>query len=212
MTPDPKDDVSVQFPFPSSHSLSLLVGHCLSFLIGHRLSFHIGLSALPPPFPGVSADAAQSILVEEDRVVCIRFGHDYDPECMAMDETLYGVTEKVQNFAIIYLGESMGSTRLGTSCSVSVPVSVTRARARAMAILVPPLTSDDRLVLILAQWTSPRSQTSTRCTSSTTLAPSCSSTGELGFVGLLRRAWYGATRLGFSSPASSGVFVLASFP
>jgi len=45
----------------------------------------------------------QAILVEEDRVVCIRFGHDHDPECMAMDETLYGVSEKVQNFAIIYL-------------------------------------------------------------------------------------------------------------
>lgn len=49
------------------------------------------------------ADSLQSILVEEDRVVCIRFGHDHDPECMAMDETLYGVSEKVQNFATIYL-------------------------------------------------------------------------------------------------------------
>lgn len=47
----------------------------------------------------------QAILVEEDRVVCIRFGHDHDSDCMAMDETLYGVSEKVQNFAIIYLGE-----------------------------------------------------------------------------------------------------------
>jgi hypothetical protein len=42
--------------------------------------------------------------VEEDRVVCIRFGHDHDSDCMAMDETLYSVSEKVQNFAIIYLG------------------------------------------------------------------------------------------------------------
>lgn len=45
----------------------------------------------------------QGILVEEDRVVCIRFGHDHDSECMAMDETMYGVSEKVQNFAIMYL-------------------------------------------------------------------------------------------------------------
>ena len=50
---------------------------------------------------------SQAILVEEDRVVCIRFGHDHDPDCMAMDETLYGVSEKVQNFAVIYLGESL---------------------------------------------------------------------------------------------------------
>lgn len=48
----------------------------------------------------------QAILVEEDRVVCIRFGHDHDSDCMAMDETLYSVSEKVQNFAIIYLGTS----------------------------------------------------------------------------------------------------------
>jgi hypothetical protein len=45
-------------------------------------------------------------MVEEDRVVAIRFGHDYDPDCMAMDETLYAVSEKVQNFAVLYLGTS----------------------------------------------------------------------------------------------------------
>lgn len=33
----------------------------------------------------------------------IRFGHDYDPECMVMDETLYSIAEKVKNFAVIYL-------------------------------------------------------------------------------------------------------------
>lgn len=36
-------------------------------------------------------------------MVCIRFGHDHDSDCMAMDETLYSVSEKVQNFAITYL-------------------------------------------------------------------------------------------------------------
>lgn len=45
----------------------------------------------------------QAILSEEDRVVVIRFGHDWDPECMKMDETLYGIAEKVKNFAAIYL-------------------------------------------------------------------------------------------------------------
>lgn len=47
----------------------------------------------------------QAIEVEEDRVVCIRFGHDWDPQCMVMDETLYSVQAKVQNFAVMYLGE-----------------------------------------------------------------------------------------------------------
>ncbi|KAG2128452.1 mitosis protein DIM1-domain-containing protein [Suillus cothurnatus] len=45
----------------------------------------------------------EAIKSEEDRVVVIRFGHDWDHQCMTMDETLYSVAEKVQNFAVIYL-------------------------------------------------------------------------------------------------------------
>uniref|UniRef100_A0A671LYT0 Thioredoxin-like protein n=1 Tax=Sinocyclocheilus anshuiensis TaxID=1608454 RepID=A0A671LYT0_9TELE len=53
----------------------------------------------------------QAILSEEDRVIVIRFGHDWDPTCMKMDEVLYSIAEKVlhvnlsmfYNFAVIYL-------------------------------------------------------------------------------------------------------------
>ncbi|CAG0920693.1 unnamed protein product [Notodromas monacha] len=45
----------------------------------------------------------QAILSEEDRVVVIRFGHDWDPTCMKMDEVLYSIAEKVKNFCVIYL-------------------------------------------------------------------------------------------------------------
>ena len=45
----------------------------------------------------------QAILGEEDRVVVIRFGHDWDPVCMKMDETLYRISEKVKNFAALYV-------------------------------------------------------------------------------------------------------------
>jgi thiol-disulfide isomerase/thioredoxin len=45
----------------------------------------------------------EAIKSEEDRVVVIRFGHDWDSQCMTMDETLYAVAEKVQNYAVIYL-------------------------------------------------------------------------------------------------------------
>ena len=45
----------------------------------------------------------EAIKSEEDRVVVLRFGHDWDTQCMTMDETLYSVAEKVQNFAVIYL-------------------------------------------------------------------------------------------------------------
>ncbi|TKY85758.1 hypothetical protein EX895_005298 [Sporisorium graminicola] len=45
----------------------------------------------------------QAILSEEDRVVIIRFGHDTDPVCMEMDETLYKISTAVQKFAVVYL-------------------------------------------------------------------------------------------------------------
>lgn len=72
----------------------------------------------------------QAILSEEDRVIVsfpikfclwkaclnvrhisifslyskvIRFGHDWDPACMKMDEVLYSIAEKVKNFAVFYL-------------------------------------------------------------------------------------------------------------
>lgn len=38
----------------------------------------------------------QAILSEEDRVLVIRFGHDWDPTCMKMDEVLYSIAEKVR--------------------------------------------------------------------------------------------------------------------
>ena len=45
----------------------------------------------------------QAILSEEDRVVIIRFGHDSNDTCQAMDELLYKVSKKIANYAVIYL-------------------------------------------------------------------------------------------------------------
>ena len=76
----------------------------------HRTSNHFDTSSqidfnmsyfLPHLPSGWHVDEA--IKSEEDRVVVIRFGHDWDSQCMTMDETLHGVAEKVQNFAVIYL-------------------------------------------------------------------------------------------------------------
>ena len=38
----------------------------------------------------------QAILSEEERVVVVRFGHDWDPTCMQMDEILYKIADKVR--------------------------------------------------------------------------------------------------------------------
>ena len=45
----------------------------------------------------------QAIVTEEERVVVVRFGHDWDPDCMRTDEALYKVSDRVKNFATIYL-------------------------------------------------------------------------------------------------------------
>ena len=40
---------------------------------------------------------------EDERLVVIRFGRDWDAQCMAQDEVLYKVADRVKNFAVIYL-------------------------------------------------------------------------------------------------------------
>ena len=44
----------------------------------------------------------QSIITEEERVVVLRFGHDWDPECMVMDDTLAKIAEKISSIAVVY--------------------------------------------------------------------------------------------------------------
>eukprot|EP01041_Mallomonas_annulata_P006849 gene6849-13872_t len=38
-----------------------------------------------------------------DRVVVLRFGHDWDTTCMQMDEILCNIADDVKNFAVMYL-------------------------------------------------------------------------------------------------------------
>ncbi len=45
----------------------------------------------------------QAILSEEDRIVVIRFGHDWDPDCMLVDESLASIAPKLKNMAVFYL-------------------------------------------------------------------------------------------------------------
>uniref|UniRef100_A0A061QPV1 U5 snRNP protein, DIM1 family n=3 Tax=Tetraselmis sp. GSL018 TaxID=582737 RepID=A0A061QPV1_9CHLO len=56
---------------------------------------------LPHLHSGWAVD--QAILAEEERVVVIRFGHDWDETCMEMDEIISSVADKCKNFAVFYL-------------------------------------------------------------------------------------------------------------
>ena len=56
---------------------------------------------LPHLHSGYAVD--QAILAEQNRLVIMRFGHDWDPECMAQDECLSSIANKMKNMAVIYV-------------------------------------------------------------------------------------------------------------
>jgi len=66
----------------------------------------------------------QAILTEEERIVCVRFGHDHDPDCMKMDEVLYKIAEDVKNFSVIYLVDITEVPDFSTMYELYDPVTV----------------------------------------------------------------------------------------
>jgi DIM1 family U5 snRNP protein len=48
-------------------------------------------------------DVDQAIVWEKERLVIMRFGHDTDTTCMAVDEILSSCAELVKKFAVIYV-------------------------------------------------------------------------------------------------------------
>jgi U5 snRNP protein, DIM1 family len=82
----------------------------------------------------------EAIKSEEDRVVVIRFGHDWDSQCMKMDETLYAVSEKVQNYAVIYLTDITEVPDFNKVCFFVRFMPCMIARLRQMYELYDPCT------------------------------------------------------------------------
>lgn len=66
----------------------------------------------------------QAILSEEKRLVIIRFGHDWDPQCMLMDEVLYKVADLIRNIAVIYLVDITKVPDFNTMYELYDPVTV----------------------------------------------------------------------------------------
>ncbi len=66
----------------------------------------------------------QAILNEEKRVVVIRFGHDWDSQCMLMDETLLKSAEFLKNIAVIYLVDISQVPDFNTMYELYDPCSV----------------------------------------------------------------------------------------
>eukprot|EP00919_Chromeraceae_sp_WS-2016_P045991 GHVR01109375.1.p1 GENE.GHVR01109375.1~~GHVR01109375.1.p1 ORF type:complete len:143 (+),score=24.38 GHVR01109375.1:40-468(+) len=66
----------------------------------------------------------QAILSEEERLVVVRFGHDYDPQCMQMDEILFKIAEDIKNMAVIYLVDIAEVPEFNTMYELYDPVTV----------------------------------------------------------------------------------------
>lgn len=66
----------------------------------------------------------QAILSEENRLVVLRFGHDYDPTCMQMDEVLYSIAELVKNYSVIYLVDTSEVPDFNTMYELYDPCTV----------------------------------------------------------------------------------------
>lgn len=45
----------------------------------------------------------QAILSEEERLVVVRWGRDWDADCMRQDEVLYKIADKIKSFAVVYV-------------------------------------------------------------------------------------------------------------
>jgi U5 snRNP protein, DIM1 family len=58
----------------------------------------------------------QAIMSEDDRLVVIRFGRDYDQECMKQDEVLFKIAEVCKNFAVFYLVD-IDEVPISTRCT-----------------------------------------------------------------------------------------------
>ncbi|PMD64596.1 4A/4B type thioredoxin-like protein [Hyaloscypha bicolor E] len=61
----------------------------------------MGSVVLPHLVTGWHVD--QAIMSEDERLVIIRFGRNWDPDCMRQDEVLYRIADRVKNFAVIYV-------------------------------------------------------------------------------------------------------------
>ncbi|KAL0220832.1 hypothetical protein RCL1_000686 [Eukaryota sp. TZLM3-RCL] len=66
----------------------------------------------------------QAILYEKERLVILRFGHDLDPICMSMDETLYRTAGRLINMAVIYLVDITEVPDFNTMYELFDPCSV----------------------------------------------------------------------------------------
>src|ERR1700678_4283844 len=88
----------------------------------HNSFFLIMSYMLAHLFNGWQVD--QAILSEEDRVVVIRFGHDWDPTCMKMDEGLYSIAEKVLTVPSLPSLPSLPSVRTLPTFPIMSPIPI----------------------------------------------------------------------------------------
>ncbi|CAN9156275.1 unnamed protein product [Alternaria alternata] len=63
-------------------------------------------------------------LSEEARIVCLRFGNDYTPECMEMDEMLYKIVDAVKDWVAIYVVDNQAIPDFNAMYEIYDPCTV----------------------------------------------------------------------------------------
>ncbi|KAL7718703.1 Mitosis protein dim1 [Entamoeba marina] len=66
----------------------------------------------------------QAIIAEEERVVIVRFGHDWDSECMQMDHKLSSIAEQIKRMAVIYVVDITETPDFNVMYELYDPVTV----------------------------------------------------------------------------------------
>ena len=92
----------------------------------------------------------QAILSEEERLVVIRFGRDWNPDCMRQDEVLYRIADRVKNFAVIYR-QWLSCIKIQTSASLLMIYSLRSRQSSRFQPNVRAVRSYDSHVLLPEQ-------------------------------------------------------------
>ena len=66
----------------------------------------------------------QAIVTEQEKIVCLRFGRDADPQCMLMDEVLAGTSTPLSNFCVIYIVDTSRVSDFDEMYELTDPVSI----------------------------------------------------------------------------------------
>eukprot|EP00931_Biecheleriopsis_adriatica_P093206 TRINITY_DN66953_c0_g1_i1.p1 TRINITY_DN66953_c0_g1~~TRINITY_DN66953_c0_g1_i1.p1 ORF type:complete len:151 (-),score=31.77 TRINITY_DN66953_c0_g1_i1:51-503(-) len=86
--------------------------------------FGFGASSSALPRLNSAYSVEQAVLGEQSKVVCLRFGQDFSPECMQMDEVLSSAAQAVESACSIYAVDVREVPECVTEWQLTAPASL----------------------------------------------------------------------------------------